>query len=730
MRIVALLVCHLLASCNTIETQPCDWGIVCPPEKICHAPTQTCVLAAQQAVCTDQPEWANCAYPGASAGTHFCRNGLCVPALCGNGVLDQGESCDGTQLLTPYCADIPGGGYRAGVPGCTAECVYDTSPCWEPGWATLETNGDRHLYAVDGTASGLVVAAGLGSTVQVLDRDSGRFIPLDGFSTICSPGNERLQALDLTPAGDRLLAVGDACQAYVARLDGAHVTSCQRHTLCDVGPPRRLKGVWALPDHSRAWVPALDNRLYVYDDASETWEEQVLSYDTRLFGVWGRSASEVYVAGDGGYVLRWDGTLWRDLQQPLTTEVLQSVWGPADGTEIYVVGDEGAVLLRDANGWTDLNSDRIWTSGLGWRDVRGAGDSDLWLVGRGGMVAQFDGSQWQLQWISPFNLEGVSLSEPGGEVLVVGGFGTAMRYRGRYWSEVTWEETMTLRATALLPDGTLLAVGEGGLAIRLSGATYSSTAPTGFSPTMLQGLWAGERTVLAVGSDGAVCTLDADLWSCAQNAPGISLTAVSGREHGDDMTAVAVGSSGSVYRFDGSSWTPDDTFPGVGSLFGVWMDPDPIPGDAEIFAVGSGGAVWHYTAGLWQSVELPWQEQLDLYAVTGSASHVVAVGDVGEVVQLDRQADHWTRTSIGHQPFFSVWLSSSSPEGFAVGQGSPVYFDGTAWSVMAPTVLCKGDPWPMRALAGTSSRNVYSVGDKGCVLHFTGRMPAGTSTTP
>ena len=46
---------------------------------------------------------------------------------CGNGVIDAGEECDGTELDGSTCADV--GNYTGGTLACATDCTYDTSSC-------------------------------------------------------------------------------------------------------------------------------------------------------------------------------------------------------------------------------------------------------------------------------------------------------------------------------------------------------------------------------------------------------------------------------------------------------------------------------------------------------------------------------------------------------------------------------------------------------------------------
>lgn len=48
--------------------------------------------------------------------------------LCGNGVIDTGETCDSTNLNGQSCTSIPGG-YVGGTLSCTGQCAFDTTNC-------------------------------------------------------------------------------------------------------------------------------------------------------------------------------------------------------------------------------------------------------------------------------------------------------------------------------------------------------------------------------------------------------------------------------------------------------------------------------------------------------------------------------------------------------------------------------------------------------------------------
>jgi hypothetical protein len=51
--------------------------------------------------------------------------------VCGNGVAEPPEQCDGTDLPAGQCADLPGWLGSLGLLTCTPDCAYDLSSCTE-----------------------------------------------------------------------------------------------------------------------------------------------------------------------------------------------------------------------------------------------------------------------------------------------------------------------------------------------------------------------------------------------------------------------------------------------------------------------------------------------------------------------------------------------------------------------------------------------------------------------
>ncbi len=82
--------------------------------------------------------------------------------------------------------------------------------------------------------------------------------------------------------------------------------------------------------------------LFHYNGSA--WSKTLTSTDV-LYGVWGSSASDVYVVGDWGDVFHYNGIKWSKISctSALTADTLFDIWGNS-AFDIFAVGDDGAIL--------------------------------------------------------------------------------------------------------------------------------------------------------------------------------------------------------------------------------------------------------------------------------------------------------------------------------------------------------------------------------------------------
>lgn len=110
------------------------------------------------------------------------RIGTSSGAVCGNGVRETGEDCDGSDLGGASCLSL---GYITGTLTCTATCTYNTSACllgsifyvnsYTSGNGTV-TNFNAAKNASDGNAAAVFTEATYGGASQTLTLNASEVV--------------------------------------------------------------------------------------------------------------------------------------------------------------------------------------------------------------------------------------------------------------------------------------------------------------------------------------------------------------------------------------------------------------------------------------------------------------------------------------------------------------------------------------------------------------------------
>src|SRR5260221_2426316 len=139
------------------------------------------------------------------------------------------------------------------------------------------------------------------------------------------------------------------------------------------------------------WVVGELGTTLHYDGT--TWSLVPSGVTTNLLGVWTGGASDAWAVGEGEIVLRWDGTSWSPALSP-SAGVLIGVWG-SSAEDVWAVGiDGGAAFVSRWNGnewqYSGLDGEPSF-----W-DVWGTGPNDVWAVGSAGPdsghIFRYDGT--------------------------------------------------------------------------------------------------------------------------------------------------------------------------------------------------------------------------------------------------------------------------------------------------------------------------------------------------
>jgi hypothetical protein len=296
---------------------------------------------------------------------------------------------------------------------------------------------------------------------------------------------------------------------------------------------------------------------------------------SRLAGIWGSSASDVFAISSCGALIHYDGQAWslRD-PGPLAAANLEnyssytsSLWG-ASAADIFVAGSGfseqsgpyAAVYRYNGSGWT--THPVTYGDSASCNGVWGTSASDVYAVGgddAGGYVSHWNGTDWSASF--PINatdaLADIQLVAVWGssasDVFAVGGgilddsAGIILHYNGKQWSPVDTGQVSRLNSVW---------------------GTYASD-------------------VFAVGMGGMILHYDGTVWTPQENGTGIHLNANSGSDvfaAGYDVETQAA----AILHYDGTSWS---SMAGAmtADLRGLWGSSG-----SDVFAVGDSGTILHY----------------------------------------------------------------------------------------------------------------------------------------
>ena len=283
-------------------------------------------------------------------------------------------------------------------------------------------------------------------------------------------------------------------------------------------------------------------------DSGVVWAPQASGVSTGLRAVWGSDASNVWAVGDGGVILKWNGTTWT-AQTSGTTNALRAVWGTS-ATSVWAVGDNGTVLKWDGSTWNAQTSGT--TNAL--RGVWGLSATSVWAVGDNGTILKWNGTTWAAQ------TSGVATA-----LYAVWGFDTthvwAVGAGGvvRFWNNATWAAqtsgtTETLRGVWGTSATSIWACGTAGKIIKGSGTTWS--AQTSNTTLDLTSIWGSDANNLwASGNTGTITrtTNGGSAWTAQISNAAQPLSSIRGT---DANNIWAVGDAGVIMNRSATGSVP------------------------------------------------------------------------------------------------------------------------------------------------------------------------------
>jgi hypothetical protein len=273
-------------------------------------------------------------------------------------------------------------------------------------------------------------------------------------------------------------------------------------------------------------------------------------------GVFGVEANDVWIVGNSGSVLRYDGTNFT--ASTMGTGNLNDVWGNSS-SNVYAVGNTGA-FRWDGSSWNPVALSGMQTL---W-DVDGASNSNIAIAGMSGgraAVFTYNGTSWTTT-VLPATATGNKVVAYGMWVDRASNFAVATGNAGAIWHRVggVWSAVASPVTTALqdvwgTSASNIYAVGVGGTVLRYDGTSWSRvTVPVSTTPTLwsvfgtsANDIYVGGNNAGA-GTNATILRFDGTTWR-AETSPSaganVNAVYVAGGTNGEPF---AVGSQGTVFR--------------------------------------------------------------------------------------------------------------------------------------------------------------------------------------
>jgi hypothetical protein len=383
-----------------------------------------------------------------------------------------------------------------------------------------------------------------------------------------------------------------------------------------------------------------------------------------------------------------------------------AIWGSSDGN-VFAVGQQGMVAQYDGHEWEIV---RHIEYGPHLTDVWGTSGRDVFAIGYEGTILHFDGRSWESMESSTMNALNGIWGRTSEDVYAVGDSGLALHFNGDAWHRL-YSGTANTLYDIWGDDQHVFAVGEDGTIVELT--RKGGRAIDSGTINDLYGIGGSQATGLcAVGEAGTILQFDGASWNAKRSGTAHTLQNVCGT---NDNHLFAV-STRTVLHCSGDDWEVLDADISVSigyELIDVWANSQ-----RNAYFL-SRQKIWHYDGSVYAEMELPQQPSdfESLHSVWGSSdSDVYAVGNLGSIYYFD--GNEWTLqiTTVIHE-LSSVWGFSQN-EIYAAGSipGLP----GSEWGEYSSTILSwSGDGWivmndftdiDLRSLWGTSGDNLFAAG--------------------
>jgi hypothetical protein len=310
--------------------------------------------------------------------------------ICGNGIVEAPEECDGPATLpctsscgsigTRTCVDCAWGAEcrpppEIGCNGVDDDCdgVIDDGE-WCPVDLSLVPVSIEDLYGVHGSGCDDVWAVGLYGVI--LHWDGASWEAVDAGTT-----NHLYDVWSFSPSA--AWAVGEGAWRWTGSAwEGV-----------DVSLLRPLRAAWGLREDF-VWLGGPEFVIFRWDGS--TLSAEVASFSRPVREILGFGEADAWMVADDRDLWHWDGLDWSRVRIPVSAAPA-AIWG-ANTDDLWIGGQcyTDGMIHWDGFSWARIEAPcSTSTPGTGILGMFGASASDIWAVGSYGDAQHWDGSTWE-----------------------------------------------------------------------------------------------------------------------------------------------------------------------------------------------------------------------------------------------------------------------------------------------------------------------------------------------
>lgn len=429
-----------------------------------------------------------------------------------------------------------------------------------------------------------------------------------------------------------------------------------------------------------------------------------------LHGIWGASASDVWVLGDHSTLVHYDGAGWTEYasNSPGWGRGGGQLWGTASN-DVWAAATTAGVLHWNGSAWS------VSGSAGAANVIGGTGADDVWTFdAKSSRILQWDGASWTSHRLPAAGWRPIAFGGAPGSLLVVSAAGGIAKWVGNAWG-ITDTGSHPANAACVIDASHIVVAQDGGAVSFWDGngwttrtapvpASWKTITATSFSDVWVTGNLS-DATSYRYHWNGAA-------WSAADD-PGDTgwPQALWVDASGEPWAAM---SDAEVRVWDGNTWTRktvgDNYVQAVGGTAedDIWIVSWVYDGTPR-------NRVTHWNGSAWSEAAFPYDTTYTLGRIWGSAGddYWIAAGHAnGNVV--DRMMIHWNGNAwtamgpygtedavVGPTGFTAVWGAAQN-DVYAVARTALYHYDGNAWTVV--TAVPGGSD-----VFGTSSADVYVI---------------------